>query len=127
MVLRYLSEGSLLLASIICAASGVLAFYFATNAVAILFACALAGLGIGPGFPLVITRVSELIGPQHPAGMVCFSFAGIGAATLPTLVGLLGAKLANPRAGLLLPLLGLLLLIALSGALVKLKPASASV
>ena len=126
-VLRHLSEGRLLLTALICAASGVLAFYLATHVVTILLACALAVLGIGPGFPLVIARVSELIGPQHPACMVCFSFAGIGAATLPALVGLVGAKLAQPRAGLLLPLAGLLLLIALSGALAKLKPASASV
>jgi len=117
--LRYLSETRLLLISIILAAGGVFVFYFAAHAITILLACALAGLGIGPGFPLLIARVSELIGPQHPASMVCFSFAGIGAATLPPLVGFVGARFAQPRAGLLLPLGGLLLLIPLSSALAK--------
>lgn len=121
--LRYLPEAKLLLVAIISAASGVLAFYFATNAATILLACALAGFGIGPGFPLLIARVSELIGAQHPACAFCFAFAGVGAATLPTLVGLVGAKLAQPRAGLLLPLVGLLLLVPISGALPYPQPA----
>ena len=65
----------------------------------------------GPGFPLLISRVSELIGPQRPACTVCFAFAGIGAATLPSAMGLIGEKMGDPRAGLLLPLFGLVLLL----------------
>ena len=61
-VLRRLSEASLLRASILTSAVGVLAFYFASHPVTILVACAVAGLGIGPGFPLLISRVSESIG-----------------------------------------------------------------
>jgi fucose permease len=113
-VLRYVSETSLLIGSILLAASGILAFYFASQATAILLACALAGLGIGPGFPVLISRVSELIGSRHPAAMVCFAFAGVGAATLPTLVGVLGARVGQPRAGLLLPFFALLLLLPFS-------------
>ena len=111
MALRFLTEAKLLVISIVSAALGVLAFYFAVHPAAILGACAVAGLGIGPGFPLLIARVSELIGSQHPASTVCFAFAGVGAATLPTLSGLLGAKFGNPRAELLLPLAGLLFLL----------------
>ncbi|PYY24895.1 MAG: hypothetical protein DMG62_00855 [Acidobacteria bacterium] len=110
-VLRRISETWLLFASIITAAAGVLAFYFAAHAATILVACAIAGLGVGPGFPLLISRVSELIGPQRPACTVCFAFAGIGAATLPSAMGLIGEKMGDPRAGLLLPLFGLVLLL----------------
>lgn len=120
-VLRYLSEAKLLVISIITAAVGVLAFYFAVHAATILIACAIAGLGIGPGFPLLIARVSELIGSQHPACTVCFAFAGVGAATLPTLVGLLGAETGHPRAGLLLPLVGLLFLLPTARALSRVQ------
>ena len=109
--LRRISEAKLLFASIITAAAGVLAFYFATHAATILLACAVAGLGVGPGFPLLISRVSELIGPQRPACTVCFAFAGIGAATMPAAIGLIGERVGDPRAGLLLPLAGLLLLL----------------
>jgi len=110
-VLRRMSEAKLLYASIITAAAGVLAFYFADHAATILLACAIAGLGVGPGFPLLISRVSELIGPERPACTVCFAFAGVGAATLPSAVGLIGERVGNARAGLLLPIAGLVLLL----------------
>ena len=109
--LRRISEAKLLCASIIIAAAGVVAFYFAAHAVTILLACAIAGLGVGPGFPLLISRVSEMIGPERPACTVCFAFAGIGAATLPSAIGVIGEKAGDPRAGLLLPLAGLVLLL----------------
>src|SRR5437764_10182628 len=109
--LRRISEAKLLLVSILTAAAGLLALYFASHAATILLACAIAGLGVGPGFPLLISRVSELIGPQRPACTVCFAFAGIGAATLPSAVGVLGERVHDPRAGLRLPLAGLVLLL----------------
>jgi len=109
--LRRMSEAKLLFASILTAAAGVLAFYFAAHPARILLACAIAGLGVGPGFPLLISRVSELIGPQRPACTVCFAFAGIGAATMPSAIGVIGEKVGDPRAGLLLPLVGLVLLL----------------
>ena len=109
--LRRISETKLFYASILTAAAGVLAFYFAVHAATILLACAIAGLGVGPGFPLLISRLSELIGPERPACTVCFAFAGIGAATLPSAIGVIGEKAGDPRAGLLLPLSALVLLL----------------
>jgi fucose permease len=117
LILRYVSEPKLLLLSIGTGAIGVLVFSFAFQPAAILLACALAGFGIGPGFPLLIARISELIGSQHPASTVCFAFAGLGAASLPTLSGIVGAGVHHPRVGLIVPFLGLLLLIPLSRAL----------
>jgi fucose permease len=114
LALRRFSEARLLLASIVIGAAGVLAFFFAANALAIILACAVAGAGIAPGFPLLISRISERIGAQNPACTVCFAFAGFGAATLPPLVGIIGVRLGQPRAGLLLPLLGLVLLLPLT-------------
>ena len=109
--LRRVSEAKLLYVSVITAAAGVLAFYLATHAGTILLACAIAGLGVGPGFPLLISRVSELIGPERPACTACFAFAGIGAATLPSAIGVIGERSGDPRVGLLLPLAGLVLLL----------------
>ena len=109
--LRRISEAKLLYVSIITATAGMLAFYFAAHAATILLACAIAGLGVGPGFPLLISRVSELIGPERPACTVCFAFAGVGAATVPSAVGLIGQRVGDSRAGLLIPLAGLVLLL----------------
>ena len=117
-VLRSISEQSVLVSSILVAGGGVLLFGFASQTAVILVACALAGLGIGPGIPLIISRISELIGSQHPASMVCFSFAGIGAATLPPLVGILGGRAGHPRAGLMLPFAALISLLTITRTLV---------
>jgi MFS transporter, FHS family, glucose/mannose:H+ symporter len=110
-LLKVFSETKLLLASVVCGSAGVLAFYFAQEPIAILVACGLAGLGIGPGFPLLISRVSQLIGSRHPAATLCFAFAGVGAAVIPTLMGLIGSHFTQPRAELLLPLCALLLML----------------
>ena len=129
-LLRRLTEERLLYISIGVAIAGVLLFFLAAQAVVILIACALAGAGIGPGFPLLISRVSERIGAQHPSATICFTFGGFGAATMPALVGILGARLGQPRAGLLLPLAGLALLVPLTRSLAerkKLKVADATV
>jgi fucose permease len=114
--LRVVSEPGLLLTSIILAAAGVLGLYFAVDAPRILLACAVAGLGVGPGFPLVISKVSESIGPRHPAATVCFAFAGVGAATMSSLVGVIGGRVGQPRAGLVVPIAGLLILLAVTRA-----------
>lgn len=111
LALRLISESRLMLLSILTGVVGLVVFLVSTNALGVLLACALAGVGIGPGFPLLISRISEQIGSEHPSGTLCFAFAGLGAATLPALTGMLGSALAIPRAGLLLPLLGLVLLI----------------
>jgi fucose permease len=121
LALHRLSEARLMLISIVVAAAGVVVFFFAANPSTILLACALAGAGIGPGFPLLISRVSERIGAQHPTCTICFAFAGFGAATLPALVGMVGARVAQPRAGLLLPLIALVLLIPVTRGLTERK------
>jgi MFS family permease len=109
-----LSEARLLLVSIILTGAGVLALYFAGHAATILLACALAGLGVGPGFPLLISQVSEFIGSGRPAATICFAFAGVGASTLPALVGIISARVGQPRAGLMILLAGLLILLAMT-------------
>jgi fucose permease len=124
LALRRLPEAKLMLASIVVAVAGVLVFFFAADPFTILLACGLAGAGIGPGFPLVISRISERIGSQHPTCTVCFAFAGFGAATLPALVGMVGARFAQPRAGLLLPLVGLVLLIPITRGMAEKKQVS---
>jgi fucose permease len=114
LVLRIASEARLLLVSIILTGAGVLALYFAGHAATILLACALAGLGVGPGFPLLISQVSEFIGSGRPAATICFAFAGVGASTLPALVGIISARVGQPRAGLMILLAGLLILLAMT-------------
>jgi fucose permease len=126
-VLRIVSEARLLMAAIILTGAGVLALYFAGHAVTILLACALAGLGVGPGFPLLISQVSEFIGARRPAATICFAFAGVGASTMPALVGIISARIGQPRAGLMLLLAGLAILLIVSRAFREHKIPSSAV
>ncbi|HWC18303.1 MAG TPA: MFS transporter [Terriglobales bacterium] len=109
--LRFVSEAKLLIISIVLGAGGAIVFFLFAHPAVILFACGLAGLGIGPAFPLLIARVSEAIGPGRPAATICFAFAGFGAATLPTLMGIVGARFQEPRVELMVPFLALLLVL----------------
>jgi len=109
--LRLLSEAKLLVVSIVLGALGTVVFFLFAHPAIILLACGLAGFGIGPGFPLLIERVSEAIGAERPQATICFAFAGLGAATLPTLMGMIGARFEEPRVELAIPLLALLLVL----------------
>jgi len=109
--LRLVSEAKLLIVSVVLGVCGTLVFFLFARPAIILLACGLAGFGIGPGFPLLIDRVSEAIGAERPAATICFAFAGLGAATLPTLMGMIGARFEEPRVELVVPLLALLLVL----------------
>lgn len=106
-VLRKIEEVRLLSCGLACALVGIVAFFIVQNPIFILIACALAGLGIAPGVPVVIAQVAEKLGDHTPASTVCFAAGGIGAATLPGLVGIIEAKTGIPKLGLAIPLMAL--------------------
>jgi fucose permease len=108
LALRKISEQRLMYAGVLCALSGVAVFYFASSAAPIVIACSLAGLGIAPGFPVVISRLTEKLGAHSPFSAICFACAGIGGATIPPLVGRMGAYLGHPKMGLAIPFLALI-------------------
>lgn len=96
---------------LVCALVAIAGFFFVTNPALVLLACALAGLGIAPAVPVVIARVSENLGDHNPASTICFAFGGVGAATLPMLVGIVETKTGVLRAGLLVPLIAVSLVL----------------
>jgi fucose permease len=113
LILRKISETQLMSASLLCAALGVVLFYLASNATFIILACSLAGFGIAPGFPVLVSRVSEGLGTHNPVSVICFACAGLGGAVLPPLVGRFGLHFGQPRLGLAVPFVALVTLYAL--------------
>lgn len=75
----------------------------------LLLAAFLLGFGIGPTYPLLLAAVARL--QQDPA---IFFLAGVGAATLPWLTGIVSAHSASLRAGFIVPLAATLLILLLS-------------
>ena len=70
-------------------------------------AALLAGLGLGPLYPLVLS----LSLPRYRSGAI-FVMAGLGAAVLPWITGALSTSLRSLRAGLLAPCAAVLILLA---------------
>jgi fucose permease len=68
----------------------------------------LAGLSIGPLYPLLLSFILE----RAPRGWI-FAVAGLGSALLPWLTGMLSAHYGSLRYGLIMPFAAALLMIAL--------------
>ena len=75
----------------------------------LLLAAFLLGFGIGPTYPLLLARVARF----HQGGAIFF-LAGIGAAILPWLTGIVSGRNGSLRAGFAVPLAAAVCLVLLS-------------
>jgi FHS family glucose/mannose:H+ symporter-like MFS transporter len=107
LVLRAWTATALLYASLAMALFGTASFFVSAGPVSAVLACGLAGLGIGPVFPMIAARLTGSLGTDTPVAVACFACGGIGAGTLPALAGAVGQHAHNTRAALGIPLLGL--------------------
>jgi fucose permease len=113
LLLRWLRERTLLIGTLL-AASALTAGLSQANGAAAIIACAgLLGIALAPWFPLVL---SSMLGEGAAAGEVgtIIAVSGVGAATLPLLLGSVSRLTGSLRVALWVPLLGLLMLLALS-------------
>ncbi|HXG92542.1 MAG TPA: MFS transporter [Blastocatellia bacterium] len=114
LVLRRVAEERLALAGLATALCGT-ALLTAINTMAGMFAAvALAGIGFASIYPITVAILPRCFGNQttRVAGLI-FMLAGLGGATLPWAVGFISTRSDSLRAGLLVPLLGNLAMIAL--------------
>jgi fucose permease len=88
-------------ASVLLVASG--------NAMLILVAAFCLGFGIGPVYPLLLAWTLRM---QRGGGI--FFLAGVGAASLPWLTGLVSAERNSLRVGLAVPMVATILLLAMA-------------
>jgi fucose permease len=78
---------------------------------------AACGLSLAPIFPAALSRATELRIPPRRIGFI-LSFCGLGASTLPFLVGVVSYRVGSLRVGLLLPVayaVGMLLVLSWPG------------
>jgi MFS family permease len=101
-------------------AASVALLVVAHNTAPIRLAAGLAGLCIGPLYPLLLSFLLE----RSPHGWI-FAVAGMGSALFPWLTGLLSAHYGSLRYGLIAPCGAALLMIVLLS--VSLRPAASSV
>ncbi|MGI4852571.1 MAG: MFS transporter [Janthinobacterium lividum] len=112
-LLRFVKERMLLQATLAAAAVLTVTLSLSHGGPAIMLVSALMGFSLAPWFPLVL---SGMLGEGAAAGQVgtIIAVSGIGAATLPLLVGAVSRSAGSLRTAMLVPLAGLLLLLALS-------------
>jgi MFS transporter, FHS family, glucose/mannose:H+ symporter len=111
-VLREVSEGTLLSGGLLCGGifNGALLWVhgFAAAATALFF----LGLGFAAVYPLLISSMVARYGRRASrAGSVLFALASFGGATMSWLVGFVSTHADSLRVGLLVPLAGCLLMI----------------
>ena len=116
LVLRYVCETRLIGWSLLLAFAGTGVLLAAGSTPVLVLAVALGGLGLSTVFPITVALFTRDFARDSArlAGPV-FALAGLGGATLPSLVGLVSARSGSLKAGLLVPLLGCVIMLALQG------------
>jgi fucose permease len=112
--LRYVSEARIVLGGLALATLGAVGLLSADSLDAVLAWITLAGFGLAAIYPILAAWISPTFGAATArlAGRI-FAMGALGGATLPWLVGFLSTAFGGLKAGLIAPLAGGLLMIAL--------------
>jgi MFS transporter, FHS family, glucose/mannose:H+ symporter len=115
LVLRVSGEPRVLVGAllVVLAASGALAV---APSVPIAFVAAvLAGFGLAPVFPITFVDLSRTLAPVRPRAVgPAYAMASVGSAVLPWLVGFCSTELGSLRAGLVVPVVSTVAMLALT-------------
>lgn len=112
--LRWLGETRLVLSGLLLAALGVVLLLSATTLPGVMLSTSVCGLGLATVFPTTIAQLSrEFADANARAAAAAFALAGLGGATVPWLVGAWSTNVGSLRAGLMIPLIGCMVMIAL--------------
>ena len=121
-LLLRVSERALLSTSIALALICAAAMLATQQPFAITLTIVLAGIALGPIYPLCLSQAMRALHDPRQTKWV-FAFPGVGAALLPYLTGIVSAHKDSLRAGLLVPLLALVAMVVLDRLQPVLKPA----
>lgn len=113
LLLRAVAERVLLRTGLALGIAAMLLMLAAQGTVQICLCAGLAGVALSPWFPLVLSVLVARNPTASQAGRI-IAVSGLGAAALPWLVGQLSHASGSLRIGLLLPVGGIALLLALS-------------
>jgi fucose permease len=111
-------EVTVAVTGILLAATGELVFLAAHSRVALFGGGFLAGLGLASLYPIFIAWLSKWFGARaRKVGGVLFAMAAAGSALMPPLVGIVSRYAGSLRIGLLVPVAGCAVMLAVIGLL----------
>jgi fucose permease len=117
-ILLRLREVTVAVGGVLLAATGELIFLSARSRAALFGGAFLAGLGLASLFPIFIAWLSKWFGVRaRRVGGVMFAMAAGGSALMPWLVGVVSRYAGSLRIGLLVPLGGCAIMLAVIGLL----------
>ena len=112
-VLRQLPEQRVLQGGYALAALGIALLMRSSTANSVKFSAVLTGLCYATLYPIAVARLSHHYGVEaRTVGSLMFSLAALGPAALPWLVGVVSQSAGSLRAGLAVPLLSTIILLA---------------
>ncbi len=112
--LRWLGEARHVQSGLLLSVLGVILLLSATTLTGVMLSTAVCGFGLAAVFPTTIAQLSrEFADASARAAAAAFMLAGLGGATVPSLVGAWSTSAGSLRAGLMIPLAGCLSMIAL--------------
>jgi MFS transporter, FHS family, glucose/mannose:H+ symporter len=121
-IVSRMAELRLLRIAIVCGAISFVSLIFFHAGGFFLARCVITGVFLGPVFPLTLSLMIGRSLSTRTIGIALASCA-LGSAALPSLLGFLSSLSRSLQAAMLLPLIGLVILLSISGLLRSLVPA----
>jgi fucose permease len=114
LLLRGISELTMVRACVAMALLGLAALLGSGSLAAIFVSAAVIGLGLAAVYPITISLLSHTFGENATRlGSVMFMLGSLGAAVMPKMVGVTSTATSSLRIGLILPLAGCAVMLAL--------------
>jgi FHS family glucose/mannose:H+ symporter-like MFS transporter len=114
LIVRKLGELRMVRGCLAVALLGVVALLSVHSIPAVLVSASIIGLGLAAVYPITISLLSSRFGTgANRIGSVMFMLAGLGAATMPWMVGVVSTKTSSLQYGLGIPLVACVLMLAL--------------
>ena len=114
LLLARFTEATLVQGGLVLATTGVLLVLVAASLAGVMASTFICGFGLSIVFPTTIAQLSRrFANASARAAAAAFACAGLGGATVPWLVGAWSTAAGSLRAGLVVPLIGCLVMIAL--------------
>lgn len=113
-------ERTLLTGGLILSVTGICFLLRSGTFLAVAICVAGAGLGLAAIYPILIAWMVKVFGERsRKIGSIMFALAGLGGATMPSLVGVISTGVGGLRSGLLVPLAGCVAMLALVSLMVE--------